>query len=170
MRIPCLYRHQVLPLSNIINRRWYINFYRTANESPAQKCMWEDCIPGYGNQLSSLLLHRSQCTSQGCRRGSRVPAAVEAAPAMPACRYWLRRQGPLKETAVDDVTRQGICRRWARRHVPTGFGPGGRWHMSPGQTCRHPEMIFFDNFLDRWSFLRFHWRSWSLLSKIKVQA
>jgi hypothetical protein len=50
--------------------------------------------------------------------------------------------------------------------VPVGFGPGGRQHVSPAQTCRHPEVVFFDKTFGRWSFLTINWGRWSILSKI----
>jgi hypothetical protein len=30
-------------------------------------------------------------------------------------------------------------------------------------------VVFFDKFFQRWSFLTFHWRRWSYVSKIRVE-
>jgi hypothetical protein len=67
-----------------------------------------------------------------------------------ACRHWLWRQGDVAP---------------AKPHA--GFGCGGRvtWH-----TCRRwprRQGVFFDKFFGRWSFLAFHSRRWSYLSKIR---
>ena len=45
---------------------------------------------------------------------------------------------------------------------------GGRRHVSPGTPCRHGEVVLFDIFFARWSFLTFHSRRWSLSSKNPV--
>jgi hypothetical protein len=73
--------------------------------------------------------------------------------------------GPTRVTAVDSVVRQETCRRWGWRQGLAGFGPGGTWHVSPGQTCRHWDVVLFDNFFCRWSFLTFDSHRWFFSSK-----
>jgi hypothetical protein len=65
------------------------------------------------------------------------------------------------------VTCQPTCRTWGWRHPHAGVGPGGTCHVSPGQTCRHPQGVLFDKKFRRWSFLAFHSHKWSYVSKIR---
>jgi hypothetical protein len=84
------------------------------------------------------------------------------------CRNWGRRQGPLGQTAGNGAVCTATCRRWLWRQAPAGTGPGGTCHMSPGQGCRHSELVFFGKKFQRWSFLSFHWCRWSHMSKIPL--
>jgi hypothetical protein len=54
------------------------------------------------------------------------------------------------------------CRQ--RRQGPAGNDPDGTCHVSPGQ--HHSQGVFFDKNFRRWSFLAFHSRRWSHMSKI----
>jgi hypothetical protein len=95
----------------------------------------------------------------GNRRG-RVPVFSHVASATPAYQIWLKRQGPPWVTAVDGDGHQPACRLWGRRQVLAGFGPGGKRHVSPTQTCHHRDVVLFDNFFGRWSFLTIHSHMW----------
>jgi hypothetical protein len=68
--------------------------------------------------------------------------------------------------ANDDV-RPATCQKWRWRQGGAGAGPGGTCHVSPGQGCRHSEVVFFDKYFQRWSFLTLRWRRWSYVSKIR---
>jgi hypothetical protein len=94
-----------------------------------------------------------------CRRSRWRQASTSA------CRHLPRRHGPPGLTAANVDVSTGTCWRWQRRHALAGTGPGGTCHVSPGQGCRHSEVVFFGKFFQRWSLLPFHWCRWSLLSK-----
>jgi hypothetical protein len=86
--------------------------------------------------------------------------------AMSACWIQPRRHGPpgWRRSAATAV--KPACRLWGRRQVHAGFGPGGKWHVSLAQMCRHRGVVFFDKNFHRGSFLAISWRRWFLLSKI----
>jgi hypothetical protein len=70
--------------------------------------------------------------------------------------------GPTGRMASDMpamATAAGVCRHWPRRHVPRVAWPGG------AATRRG-----FDKKFRRWSFLAFHSRRWSHMSKIRVSS
>jgi hypothetical protein len=95
----------------------------------------------------------------------RVPAMGEAAwchVTMPAT---VMAAGP---AGADGGNGAATCRKWHWRHPPAGAGPGGTCHVSPGQACRHRELVFFDKKFQRWSFLALRWRRWSYVSKIRM--
>jgi hypothetical protein len=114
------------------------------------------------------------CFLAGDTVDGRQPKWVMPLMAMPAgqqatwtCQRWLWRHGSLQLTAIDGITCQETCRIWGWRHPLAIVGPGGTCHVSPGQTCRHSEVVSFDNIFQRWSFLPFHWCRWLDLSKIR---
>jgi hypothetical protein len=119
-------------------------------------------------------LPKNQCKGGRCCR---------LAGAVPGCRHhrcrhvatWTCRpphwrQGPLGVTALAGDVSTATCRHWPRRQGLAGTGPGGTCHVSPGQGCRHSQVVFFDKFFQRWSFLPFHWCRWSDMSKIPVSS
>jgi hypothetical protein len=84
------------------------------------------------------------------------------------CRHPPRRHGPHGLTPFDGGTSQVPCRRCQRQQALAGTGPGGTCHVSPGQGCRHRQVIFFVKLFQKWSFLTIHWRRWSDSSKILI--
>jgi hypothetical protein len=79
-----------------------------------------------------------------------VPVFKVAARATSACR---NRPPP---TSSNGCRRQQTCRLWGWRHPHAVVGLGGTFHVSPGQTCRHRQVVFFAKKFQTWSFLTLH--------------
>jgi hypothetical protein len=89
---------------------------------PLPKAAWHPAATAKGG-----MAHYRHCLSGMCHSSCATHPAATAKGGMAHHRHCL-----------------STCRTWGWRHPHAGVGPDGTCHVSPGQTCRHPQGVLFD--------------------------
>jgi hypothetical protein len=166
-RMPSLYRQRLqLLLSKIISKSMHVvgGLFPVSKQCFRYQQTRNQPLPLGVSAVSNeyfYLVPRSQCRLSASG-GAAAPPGGMCQLSLPA---WPVAAGPTPDNVRP---RQVSCRLSLWRHHLAGFGPGGTCHVSPGQGCRHRQVVFFSKLFQRWSFLTIHWRRWSDSSKIQL--